>query len=80
MTFSPYSAKSNIDKQLDVLVKECALAQGERDTYKHLLLTLLAVIHRDGGHYTNEHGLEKSVEDAGDRFNDLLWRMEGLNK
>jgi hypothetical protein len=30
----------------------------------HHLLNLLAVIHRDGGHYTEEHGLEKSVKDA----------------
>ena len=32
--------------------------------YKRPLLDLLAVIHRDGGHYTEKHGLEKSVEDA----------------
>jgi hypothetical protein len=25
---------------------------------------LLAVIHRDGGHYTGEHGFEKSCRDA----------------
>ena len=25
---------------------------------------LLAVIHRDGGHYVQEHGIEKAVEDA----------------
>jgi hypothetical protein len=30
----------------------------------HLLLNLLAIIHGDGGHYTDEWGLEKSVEDA----------------
>jgi hypothetical protein len=29
-----------------------------------LLLNLLARIHRDGGHYTSEHGLDKSTEDA----------------
>ncbi len=28
------------------------------------LNNLLAVIHRDGGHYTGEHGLNKSVKDA----------------
>lgn len=32
--------------------------------YKQMLLNLLARIHRDGGHYTMKHGLEKSVEDA----------------
>ena len=31
---------------------------------KNLLLDLLATIHRDGGHYTGQHGLEKSVQDA----------------
>ena len=29
-----------------------------------LLRELLAAIHRDGGHYTIKHGVEKSVEDA----------------
>lgn len=32
--------------------------------YKAHLLNLLARIHRDGGHYTMKHGLEKSVADA----------------
>ncbi len=32
--------------------------------YKQLLLNLLAVIHRDGGHYTDDHGPEKSTKDA----------------
>jgi hypothetical protein len=29
-----------------------------------LLQNLLAVIHRDGGHYVTEHGIEKAAEDA----------------
>ncbi len=29
-----------------------------------MLRTLLSVIHRDGGHYIAEHGLDKAVEDA----------------
>ena len=28
------------------------------------LLNLLAVIHGDGGHYTDKHGIDKSVKDA----------------
>lgn len=28
------------------------------------LLDLLAIIHRDGGHYTGRYGLRKSVRDA----------------
>ena len=30
----------------------------------HVLLTLLAVIHRDGGHYEAQHGTTKATEDA----------------
>jgi hypothetical protein len=32
--------------------------------YEHHLRNLLAVIHRDGGHYATEHGIEKASEDA----------------
>ena len=32
--------------------------------YEHHLKELLAIIHRDGGHYTEKHGIEKSVKDA----------------
>jgi hypothetical protein len=28
------------------------------------LQNLLAVIHRDGGHYTDKHGIQKSIDDA----------------
>ena len=31
---------------------------------ERLLRDLLAVIHRDGGHYTHDNGLEKSTKDA----------------
>jgi len=34
------------------------------DFYTQDLKNLLAVIHRDGGHYTEKHGIKKSVEDA----------------
>lgn len=34
------------------------------DKYKHLLIELLAIIHRDGGHQASIHGIEQSVEDA----------------
>lgn len=33
-------------------------------THEDQLLSLLARIHRDGGHYTAEHGLEQSIADA----------------
>lgn len=31
---------------------------------EHNLRNLLAIIHRDGGHYAAEHGLEKATQDA----------------
>jgi len=37
------------------------------------LLNLLAIIHRDGGHYTFEVGLEQSVDLA----EQVLWRWRG---
>ena len=40
----------------------CPLDDGNK--VEHHLKNLLAVIHRDGGHYTEEHGIEKSVKDA----------------
>ena len=42
---------------------QCFLTVSITD-YEHLLNELLAVIHRDGGHYVQEHGIEKAVEDA----------------
>lgn len=35
-------------------------------------LDLLAVMHGDGGHYTHEHGLEKSARDATDEYYALI--------
>ena len=32
-----------------------------------MLRNLLALIHRDGGHYVEEHGLDKALEDADSR-------------
>lgn len=36
----------------------------ERDEARRDLGAILAVIHRDGGHHTGEHGLSQSVADA----------------
>jgi hypothetical protein len=33
------------------------------DTHQYLS-NLLAIIHRDGGHYMNKHGIDKTVKDA----------------
>jgi hypothetical protein len=42
-----------------------------QDSPRDLLRNLLAVIHRDGGHYAAEHGLEKAVSDAMSLVTDL---------
>ena len=39
-------------------------AARERDEARRDLGEILAVIHRDGGHHTGEHGVSKSVADA----------------
>ena len=38
--------------------------QREADQLRQRVGDLLAVIHRDGGHYQIEHGEEKAIEDA----------------
>jgi len=42
--------------------------------YKNHLLNLLAIMHRDGGHYVGEHGVDKAVEDAAKVYYDLRAR------
>lgn len=44
--------------------------------YKHKLFSLLAVIHRDGGHYIEKHGLDESVDDAIDIIYDIYSIIE----
>jgi hypothetical protein len=45
-------------------IDEVIITRRESKIYKHLLQNLLAIVHRDGGHYTQRHRIEKSVEDA----------------
>ena len=45
-------------------IDELLTFRKETMIYKHILESLLAIIHRDGGHYTAAHGIPKSVEDA----------------
>jgi hypothetical protein len=49
-----------IEKQTDTIER----LTRERDEANNRLRSLLARIHRDGGHYTSTHGVEKAVEDA----------------
>jgi hypothetical protein len=43
-------------------------------TPEELLRELLATLHGDGGHYTDAHGLAKSVLDA-----EYLWLSKGFH-
>ncbi len=50
----------------------CAPSPSPHDQPEYLLRNLLAVIHRDGGHYAAEHGLTKATEDAIELRNKML--------
>jgi hypothetical protein len=43
---------------------EQEVIERQRDEARRDLGEILAIIHRDGGHYTGEHGISKSVADA----------------
>ena len=45
-----------------------------KPNYKNLLMNLLAVIHRDGGHYVDKHGVVKACSDAEEKV--LVERRE----
>lgn len=56
-----------------------------RDTHRggssyeaSMLLNLLARIHRDGGHYVEQHGLDKAIEDADAQVVQWLTMQERL--
>lgn len=44
--------------------KRCEEAERERAELLQELGNLLAIIHRDGGHYMSKHGVKKAIEDA----------------
>jgi hypothetical protein len=50
----------------------------ENADYRALLIELLAVIHRDGGQYTQLTGLAVSVEDAITRIHDMRLEIQNL--
>lgn len=52
-----WSSPAHVQWRIDKAVAE------ERERWK-LVRNLLARIHRDGGHYVEEHGLDKALEDA----------------
>ena len=55
-----------------------AEAVRQRDEANQHLLNLLAIIHRDGGHYTTKHGVEESVKEAHQAWAELITRTERL--
>lgn len=65
-----------IDETYRSLLREKA-AEGD---HLFLLNELLAVIHRDGGHYTLLAGLPASVEDAMGVFYDLRTQLRALKR
>ncbi len=51
-------------------------AEAERDEALAHLKNLLAIIHRDGGHYAEQHGLKKSAQSAHLVWVDLITKAE----
>jgi hypothetical protein len=58
---------------------EVVTIRKSQGVYKHLLENLLAIIHRDGGHYTHKHGLEKAVKDAKEEIVSLRAEIHRLH-
>lgn len=46
---------------------------------EQMLLNLLAVVHRDGGHYTEKFGIHKSVHDAEKKVMLLIHESEVMH-
>ena len=58
------------------LIERAEKAEADRDTARRWLGELLAIIHRDGGHYQAEHGNQKAVEDAHQVWADLMQQID----
>lgn len=54
--------------------------QHQRDALDQTLRNLLAAIHRDGGHYAEEHELEKATEEAKAAVNRERVRLDALRE
>ena len=55
----------------ETIIESCGAHKQHVDNTRHLL-NILAVVHRDGGHYVETHGIEKSVADAMEIISDLV--------
>jgi uncharacterized protein YodC (DUF2158 family) len=58
------------------LIEAALSALPEPMDEESMLLNLLAIIHRDGGHYQAEHGTRKAVEDACKEWQRLILLVE----
>lgn len=67
--------RENIDMHRQLIALE-----RERDEARRNLGEILAVIHRDGGHYTGEHGISKSVADAHAAWAAVILEREQLKE
>jgi uncharacterized coiled-coil DUF342 family protein len=72
MSFASYeiskleSENAELREQVTVLKAERDEANRTRDEVHQQLMNLLAVIHRDGGQYVDEHGVAAALERAHD--------------
>lgn len=55
---------------------DLVLLFADQTQYKQMLCDLLAIIHRDGGHYITEHGLDKAWKDAMQLSSDRIQAQE----
>lgn len=58
------SENAELREQVTILKAERDEANRTRDEVHQQLMNLLAVIHRDGGQYVDEHGVETAIEHA----------------
>ena len=54
----------DLEEKVTILKAERDQARRDHDEALRVMFGLLALIHRDGGHYTEQHGVVKSLEDA----------------
>jgi hypothetical protein len=60
------SRLERVDLSQQIALLERNIARGEKEALEQKMGNLLAVIHRDGGHYIDEHGFDAAIEDAKD--------------
>ncbi|CAB4156131.1 Protein of unknown function DUF2158 [uncultured Caudovirales phage] len=75
MSPSGYHWKEEAPNRLTI-IKSALASLPEPVDEESMLLNLLAVIHRDGGHYQAEHGTRKAVEDACKEWQRLISIVE----